>query len=445
MPRNLESAASAKRMNRYPYYVLGVLWAVALFRLIDLQIIAVLLESIRTEMGFTDTQLGLLSGFAFGLFYAVLGIPIAWLADRYSRKSILSICLALWSVMTALCGAAVGYVSFFLARMGVGVGEAGGYPPSTSLLSDYFPPHRRGFAFAVLGSAIPVGVFVAFIVGGLINEHYGWRAAYFAVGIPGVLLALLVALTVREPQRGASERSVTVGGTKEPFVDTVRSLLGNRAYCWVVAGAAFHMMAATGSGIWVPSVFVRVHGMGSAEVGTWMGVMYGAGGLAGTLLGGVLADSLSKRYGDTRCFMRVCSVSMLCLLPFATVAFTTSSLTLALVAHSFVIVLMHMNVGPTLALVQNLVGVQRRSMSQAINVLASNLIGLSLGPLIVGFLSDRLTPVYGSAALGYAVVFIYVSGYLPAAAAFLRAERAGERGVRASAPAAAGSVGAANQ
>ena len=416
---------SARTNSSYACYVLGILWLVALFRLIDLQIIAVLLESIRAEFGFTDTQLGLLSGFAFALFYAVLGIPIAWLADRRKRRDILAACLGIWSLMTALCAAATGYLSFFLARMGVGVGEAGGYPPSTSLLCDYFPAGRRGLVFAVLGSAIPVGVFVSFVVGGFINEHYGWRAAYLAVGLPGLLLALLVKFTVREPRRGEFDGAAQAP-CAEKFPHAIRQLLGKRCYRLVILGAAFAMMAATGSGIWVPSFFVRVHGMGSAEVGAWMGTMYGAGGVAGTLLGGLLADRLAGKSGDSRPYLRVCSLSMLCLLPLACLAFTARSLTAALFLHCFVIVLMHMNVGPILALVQKLSGVARRSMGQAVNVLASNLLGLSLGPLLVGVMSDAFTPLYGDAALGYSIIAIYVIGYSVAAGAFLLAEVRGE-------------------
>ena len=177
-------------MLRYRYYVLILLWLVAVLRFVDLQILAVLLEPIRREFDFSDTQLALLGGLAFALFYGGLGLPVAWLADRFSRRNIIAAAVSLWSLMTTLCGSAGSFAGLFLARMGVGIGEAGAYPPSTSLLADYFRPKERAMACAVLASAIPVGVFVGFLVGGLVAEYWGWRRAFQVVGIPGVLLEI---------------------------------------------------------------------------------------------------------------------------------------------------------------------------------------------------------------------------------------------------------------
>ena len=168
----------------YRLYVLGLLLAVYLFSFLDRQILSVLLQSIKLEFRFSDTQLGLLGGMAFALFYSTLGIPIAWLADQFNRRNIIAIAMALWSAMTALCGMATGFASLFLTRVGVGVGEAGGMPPSYSLISDYFPPERRGLALAVLGMGVPLGVLVGFLVGGWVNEFFGWRTAFMVVGIP---------------------------------------------------------------------------------------------------------------------------------------------------------------------------------------------------------------------------------------------------------------------
>ena len=183
----------------YRNYVLGLLMTVGVFSWVDRQIFSVLLQSIKLEFSFSDTQLGLLGGVAFGLFYATVGLPIAWLADRFSRRNIIAVCLALWSLMTALCGAAGGFWSLFLARMGVGIGEAGGSAPAQSLISDYFPPERRGFALGVLFTYLPLGFLVAFLVGGWVNEFFGWRTAFAVVGLPGVVLALVLWLTLREP------------------------------------------------------------------------------------------------------------------------------------------------------------------------------------------------------------------------------------------------------
>ena len=190
--------------DRYRYYVLALLICVGICSWIDRNIFSILLQPIKQEFHFTDTQLGLLGGIAFGLFYATVGLPIAWLADRYNRRKIITIALALWSVMTACSGLANGFGSLFLARVGVGLGEAGGSPPSQSLVSDYFPPERRAFAMGILFMYIPLGFMFGFLIGGWINQFFGWRAAFMVVGLPGLALALLVRFTLKEPPRGFS-------------------------------------------------------------------------------------------------------------------------------------------------------------------------------------------------------------------------------------------------
>ena len=197
----------------YRRYILGLLLAVYIFNFLDRQILAVLLQSIKLEFSFSDTQLGLLGGLAFAVFYSVLGIPIAWLADRFNRRNIIAVALCLWSAMTAACGLTTGFTSLFLTRVGVGVGEAGGLPPSYSLLSDYYPPERRGTAMAVMGMGIPLGVLCGFLVGGWVNQYFGWRTAFMVVGIPGVLLAILLWFTLRESPRGLFDNTGMAGRT----------------------------------------------------------------------------------------------------------------------------------------------------------------------------------------------------------------------------------------
>ncbi len=188
--------------NNYRFYVLGLLVAVGVCSWVDRNVFSVLLQSIKIEFSFSDTQLGLLGGMAFALFYTTVGLPVAYLADRFNRRNIITIALFLWSLMTTLSGMATGFVSLFLARIGVGVGEAGGAPPSQSLVSDYFPPDKRGYAMGILYLYIPLGFLVGFLIGGWINEFFGWRKAFFVVGIPGVILAVILRLTLREPPRG---------------------------------------------------------------------------------------------------------------------------------------------------------------------------------------------------------------------------------------------------
>src|SRR5690606_22118481 len=204
-------AAAGVASRAYRAYVLALLIAVGVLGWIDRNVFAILLQSIKAELALADTELGLLGGAAFGIFYATVGLPIARLADRTNRRTLLAVSLTLWSVMTALCGAAAGFATLFLARVGVGIGEAGGTPSSHSLLADYFPPERRGFAFAVLSLYIPLGFALGYLGGGWLNEAFGWRAAFAIVGLPGVLVAFVVRLTLREPRRGAAEQAADTG------------------------------------------------------------------------------------------------------------------------------------------------------------------------------------------------------------------------------------------
>jgi MFS family permease len=411
-----------KVSNRYRTYVVALIWLVMLLRFVDLQIIAVLLESIKKEFNFSDTQLGLLSGIAFALFYATLGVPIAWLADRYNRRNIIAVAIGAWSAMTALCGMATGFVSLFLARVGVGIGEAGGMPPSYSLISDYFKPEKRGTIFALLNSSVPVGVFIGFIVGGWVNQYHGWRAAFMVVGIPGILVALLIRFTLREPPRGFADNRNTASATPA-FRDTVIYLLRMPSYRHIVLGTSIITMGAIGSGIWIPSFFIRVHGMRVAEVGTWLAFIYGGGGAIGTMLGGVLADRLSLRTGDMRWYMWLCAIATIFILPFAFFVYLWPNPIQALLVHIGTTILMHMFMGPAYGTVQNLAGVERRAMAAAMNLLFVNLIALGLGPLFIGIASDYFNAQFGANALRYSILTVVVIAFTWAALHFYLAAR----------------------
>ncbi|MEJ2087928.1 MAG: MFS transporter, partial [Gammaproteobacteria bacterium] len=231
------TAIAFSTSKKYANYVLGVLLVVYMFNFIDRQILAILAQSIKVELGLTDTQIGALSGLAFGIFYATLGIPIARLADKHSRVNIISICLAIWSVMTAISGLAQNYWQLLIARIGVGVGEAGGSPPSHSLLADYFPVNERATALGIYAIGIPVGILFGNLLGGWINEFFGWRNAFMVVGIPGVALAILLRTTVKEPPRGHSEgRAPKVEPV--PFMDVVRTMWGFKSFRQLSLGAA---------------------------------------------------------------------------------------------------------------------------------------------------------------------------------------------------------------
>jgi MFS family permease len=406
----------------YRNYVIALLWLVMLLRFVDLQIISVLLESIRKEFGVSDTQLGLLSGLAFALFYGTLGIPIAWLADRSNRRNIIAAALGLWSAMTAVCGFANSFVQLFLARVGVGVGEAGGQPPAYSLISDYVPAEKRSSVFAILSSAVPFGVFTGFIIGGWVNALWGWRAAFMVVGIPGVLLAILIRFTLREPPRGAAERRA-VETNPIPFAEALRHLWNVRSYRHLVLATSIFTLGAIGSGIWIPSFFVRVHGMPQPEVATWLAFIYGGGGVLGATLGGALADKLVKTTGDSRWFAWMSAIASACILPFSLFVYLWPNPIVALLVHSGTTTLMHMWMGPAYGTVQSLAGVKRRAMAAAINGLLVNLVALGLGPLIVGAASDFFNARFGDDALRYSILSVVCVAYSWAALHFLLAAR----------------------
>lgn len=408
--------------HTYRWYVLGLLWLVAVLRFVDLQILAVLLEPIRRELLLSDTQLALLGGLAFAVFYATLGIPIAWLADRSNRRNIIAAAVTLWSLMTALCGQAGSFSTLFLARMGVGVGEAGAYPPSTSILADYFPARLRGRACAVLASAIPVGVCVGFLVGGLVAQRWGWRATFSLVGLPGVLLGALVLLTLREPVR--SNISGIPLSASETLRQSLRALWATPGYRHVVAGTCLFTLGAAGSGVWMPSFFMRHHGLSSAEVGMWMALLYGAGGLLGALGGGWLAQQLVNTKGGIGWHARVCAWSLALCLPVLPFLFLHPSAPAALALLGVMALLMHVNSGPVLALLQTLGGSRRRALAHAFSMLVTNIVALPLGPLFIGMSSDALSPRYGSRVLGLAILLLLLFAWSWAALLFQRAEAA---------------------
>jgi predicted MFS family arabinose efflux permease len=416
------AAGSEFRVSRaYLYYVIAVLWVVMLLRFVDLQIVAVLLEPIRREFEVSDTLLGFMTGSAFAIFYGTLGVPVAWLADRYNRRNIIAAAVGLWSAMTAVCGLAGSFTALFFARMGVGVGEAGGQPPAYSLVSDYVAPEKRSSIFAILNSAVPFGVFCGFIIGGWVSQHYGWRAAFMVVGLPGVLIALLIWLTVREPPRGFSENRTNVATA--PLGETLGYLWRTRSYRHLVLATAIFTLGAIGSGIWIPSFFVRVHGMANAEVAVWLAFIYGGGGVLGATLGGFLADRLVARNNDKRWYAWLSGIAAAAILPFSFFVYLWPDPITALLVHIGTTILMHSWMGPAYGTVQSLAGVTRRAMAAAINGLAVNLLALGLGPLIVGAASDYFNARYGENSLRYSILTVVVVCYSWAALHFLLASR----------------------
>ena len=292
----------------YRWYALSMLALTYAFSVMDRQIMSILAQDIKLEFGLTDTQIGLLGGFAFGLLNAVLGVPIARLADRVNRVNIISIAVGFWSLATVLCRAAASYVQLFLARMGVGEGEAGGNAPSHSTNSDYFPPERRGIAMSIYSLGTSVGGLIGLVVGGYVAQYYEWRWAFVALGVPGILLALAVKLTIREPERGAADARHPSTGSATSCRDAVQALIGNRVYRQVLIGHPLSVFVGYAIFLWLAVLYLREFDLAQGEVGSIIGAVNLFAGVPGLLIGGYLVD----RFGvsDIRLRMRIPALAL---------------------------------------------------------------------------------------------------------------------------------------
>jgi MFS family permease len=385
-------------------YALGILLVVYVFNFIDRSILSILLEPIKREFQVSDTYLGFLSGIAFAAFYTVMGIPIARWADRGDRRSIIALAVFVWSAMTAFTGLARSFAHLAVARIGVGVGEAGCSPPAHSLLSDYFPPERRATALSIYALGIPIGGGLGYLAGGWLNELFDWRTAFIVVGLPGVALAAVVRLTLREPPRGTFDAPATARTATRPVGDVLRFMWSLRSFRHMAVGAALHAFYGYGVNTFIAAFFVRSHGMPTGELGTWLALIAFAGGGVGTYLGGYLADR--RGVDDVRWYAWVPALATLAYVPFALTAYLLPDGRAALALLLPAAVLGGMFLGPTFAMTQNLVRPEMRATASAILLFIINLIGLGLGPQGVGIASDLLEPSFGAESLRYALLIV---------------------------------------
>ncbi len=382
-------------------YVLSILVVVYTFNFIDRQILSILLEPIKNDLQVSDTALGALSGFAFALFYATLGIPIARLADRSSRRNLIAIALTVWSGMTALSGLAQNYWQLLAARIGVGVGEAGCSPPAHSMIADYYPAHQRATALGIYALGIPLGILFGFIAGGWIEEFFGWRVAFFVVGIPGLILAIIFRLTVREPPRGLAEGRVMTA-IQPSVTETFGYLWAKKSFRHLAIGGALTAFVGYGLTTWAPSFLSRSHGMSSGEIGTWLGLILGIPGGIGIVLGGFLADKFGSR--DTRWFLWIVSVALVLSTPFAVGVYLSPTATGALIFLMLPVLLGNFYQATTFSQTQGLVPLGMRAVAAAVLLFIINIVGLGLGPQAVGIVSDLLKPEYGDDSVRYALM-----------------------------------------
>jgi MFS family permease len=391
----------------YARYVLGVLLAVYVMNFVDRQILAIVLDDVKRELGASDTAMGLLSGLAFSLFYTLAGIPIARFADRGTRRSIVAAGLAVWSAMTAACGLAGSFWQLALARFGVGIGEAAGTPPSHSLISDYFPPEHRATALAIYGVGIYFGVMFGFLAGGLIRDAFDWRTAFLACGAPGIPLAVLVYLTVREPPRGASEQR-SVAAEPPRLGEVLRILFGQRAFVMLTLAACCQAVSGFAVLTWGPAFMGRVHGLSASAIGTSFGLIAGLGGALGITLGGALADRLARR--DARWHAWLPATVSLFAFPFAVPFYLAEETRSALASFALFYVINNMYVGSLWSLAQGLVPVRMRALASAVLLTILNLVGAGLGPLFVGMLNDTLAAQYGADAIRWSLLLTALTG-----------------------------------
>lgn len=387
-------------------YALGLLVVVYIFNFIDRSILSILLEPIKEEFQVSDTYLGFLSGIAFAAFYTVMGIPIARWADSGRRTRIIALAVLVWSGMTALTGLARNFSQLAMARVGVGIGEAGCSPPAHSLISDYFPVSKRATALAIYSLGIPIGSGIGSLAGGWINELFDWRTAFVVVGLPGVVLALLVRVSLPEPVRGVYDELAVRRTQRKSVKEVFRFIWGLRSFRHMSIGAALHAFYGYGVGAFIAAFFMRSHGMQSGELGTWLAVLGCTGGVAGTYLGGWLSDRLARR--DSRWPMWVPAIATALSVPFAFLVYLWPDGRVALILSLPGAVFGGMWLGPTFATTQGLVPPVMRATAAAILLFVINIIGLGLGPQGTGILSDLLEPQFGQESLRYALLGVVV-------------------------------------
>lgn len=385
-------------------YTLFILLLIFTFSNIDRHILAVLLEPIKHELDLSDTQLGFLSGLAFAIFYSTLGIPMAMWADRRGRKNVILLAIAVWSAMTVLCGFAANFVQLALARMGVSIGEAGSSPPSNSMIADLYPPNKRATAMATYSLGINIGILIGFMAGGWINQLYGWRVAFFVVGAPGLVLAAIGWFTLREPPRGHADGLAGTAVVTPPLGAAFRHVWHTKSIRHIIAGASLSSFVGYGGVAWTASYLQRSHGMTTGEAGTVIGLYVGFAGGLGVYVGGLLADRLGRH--DQRWGLWLIAGAGLISAPFYVGFLLTDSKEMALALWAIPVFVSVFYVGSTGAWVQGLTPLGMRSVVPAVNLLIINVIGLGLGPMTVGVLSDLFEPSLGIESLRYALLVV---------------------------------------
>jgi Arabinose efflux permease len=394
--------------------MLWILLVVYIFNFLDRQIVNILAEPIKTSLRLSDTQLGLLAGPAFAVFYALLGIPIARHADKEgtNRVRLIAAALAIWSAMTAVCGLAQNFVQLLFARIGVGVGEAGCTPAAHSLITDSVPAEKRSSAIAFYGLGVPVGSLLGLILGGVVNDLYGWRIALMLVGAPGLLLALIVLVFMREPRHHRVAETVKTAPVQLPASAALREIFASRAFVYILIAASVTAFLGYGKALWTISFFIRSHGLSTTEAGLSMAVVLGLAAAFGTWLGGKAADVFGRR--DKRHILTLPAYGMALVAPLLFLGYVMEDWRIAMALLIVPSVINAAYYGPAYACVQGLVRPQARAVAASIMLFGQNLIGLGFGPFLFGVFSDALAPAYGEESVRYVLYGAAWLGLIPA-------------------------------
>lgn len=414
----------------YVSCALFLLFCVNTLSYFDRTLLAVVLNDVKLEFELSDTEAGLLSGLAFALFYGLLGIPMAWAADRWNRVKLIAGSVLTWSLATSATGLTQSGLHLLLARALVGAGEAGGAPPSHSLVGDYVPPARRSMALAFITMGSSVGVAFGYGYAGLVNEWFGWRTVFLWAGLPGVLLALILLSSLREPQRGRHDPGgVASAAASIPFATGVARLFSSPTYAYIVIALSLTFVLINGLAAWLPTFFVRTHEMATGQIGLWLMITGGAAQVAGLWLGGVIGNLVLSRGWDPRWALWTPAIGMAIALPLLIVALWSDDPITAMILMMGPSLLNLLYVGPVFAMVQQIAGARLRGLASAIIILAGSLIGSGLGPLFIGMLSDAMTPSFGADALKFSMmaagsVYLVIVFFLCVAAAASRGDKA---------------------
>ena len=400
-----------KSATSYSYFVVWFLAIVYTMNFLDRQIVSILGKQISTELHLTKTQFGYLGGTFFAVTYTTFGIAVAYIADRMRRTWVIAFACAIWSLFTALCGTATGFAQILAYRMGVGFGEAGGSPPSYSLISDYFPAEKRGTGLAIYSLGVPLGSMIGAFAGGKIAVAYGWRAAFYAVGAPGIILAVLMLLLVREPKRGGLD-AYADGATSHPpappLLEAVAGFFANRTLVLTAISSGLSAFVGYAGLVWNPQFLENVKRMSESDVAVYYALTLGVTGIIGTFGAGWFVDRMAKR--DRRWFAWLPALAFALSVPFWLGLLWAPTWQLTMLFMAGPMLLNSTYLAPALTVAQNAVPPARRTITGAILLFVLNLVGLGAGPVYVGWIADKMTPAHGETALayGYAAVIPFI-------------------------------------